>query len=321
MNQWRACLTVVSIVVGLLVAPALADPPVPDPKNTLCPTVQCMRSTNVLDNLDGTFDVTFETFNWFNTTDDGGVNRILFFTGNLKSKLCVGSLSPDAQVDVLGATAPPGWTVVQADTEKVEFAAVATANEIPDIGLCDPAVLGGCFGTNTCGNGLGGFVVKLRPNFPTGGICSWTANWRHLDEFGLDNGDEMNFGSVSWTFGSLIEDYSNAEYPPASFAQNNVDYCARQAQKKAGKYAQTRLKQFGKCNDKINAGKTCDTVKRDQKVTDAQGTLEGAIDDFCTDDAVANIAWCGTTLANLKTCLVNQLNAETDDALAVIYGP
>ena len=39
-----------------------------------------MRVNNVVDNLDGTFDVEFETFNWFNTTSDGGVNRVLFFT-------------------------------------------------------------------------------------------------------------------------------------------------------------------------------------------------------------------------------------------------
>jgi hypothetical protein len=30
----------------LLAGAASADPPVPDPKNTLCPTVQCMRVTN-----------------------------------------------------------------------------------------------------------------------------------------------------------------------------------------------------------------------------------------------------------------------------------
>jgi hypothetical protein len=308
-------------ISAFVVPPTYADPPVPDEDGTVCPTVQCMRATNVLDNLDGTFDVTFETFNWFNTSSDGGVNRLLIFTGNLKSKLCFSEINVGTQVEVLGATAPPGWTVVQADTSKVEFAATSTANEIPDLGLCDASVLGGCFPMNTCGNGLGGFVVKLRPSIPTGLVCSWTANWRHLDEFGIDNGDVMNFGSVSWTFGSLIEDYSNAEYPPSAFAQNNVDDCAKLVQKKAGKFAQTRLKQFSKCNDKINAGKTCDTGKRDQKVTQAQGQLEGVIDDFCTDDAVANVAWCGTTKANLKTCLVSQLTAQTDTALATIYGP
>jgi len=312
----------IPLLLALLAAPAAADPPVPPGDGTTCPTVQCMRATNVLDNLDGTFDITFETFNWFNTVNDEGVNRILFFTGNLKSKFCFGSVNGDAQVEVLGATAPPGWIVVQADTDKVEFASISTTFEIPDVGLCDPAVIGGCFGTNTCGNSLGGFVIKLRPEIPTGLTCSWTANWRHLDAAGLDNGDVMNFGSVSWTFGSLIEDYSNAEYPPASFAQTGVDDCAKQAQKKGAKYAQTRLKQFSKCEDKINAGKTCDTAKRDAKVASAQAKLESTIDAFCpNDDAVANVAWCGTTIANLKTCLVAQLDAQTDAALATIYGP
>jgi hypothetical protein len=320
-NRFRTRLPVLLSLFALFAAPVAADPPVPSPENTLCPTVQCMRVTNTLDNLDGTFDVTFETFNWFNTTTDNGVQRMTIFTGNLKNKVCFGSVNAGKQVEVLGATAPPGWTVVQADSDKVEFVATSSTFEIADVGLCDPAVLGGCFGTNTCGNGLGGFVIKLRPEIPTGLQCSFTANWRHLDEAGLDNGDVMNFGSVSWTFGSLIESYSNAEYPPSSFSQTGVDDCAKQAQKKAGKYAQTRLKQFSKCQDKVNAGKTCDTAKRDAKVASAQTKLESAIDAFCTDDAVGNVAWCGTTIANLKTCLVNQLDAQTDAALASIYGP
>jgi hypothetical protein len=279
-----------------------------------------MRVTNTTDNLDGSFDVEFETFNWFNTTDDGGVNHILFFTGNLISKICSGGIL-DVQAEVLGATAPAGWTVVEADTSMVHFQTTSTASEIPDIGLCDPLVLGGCFGSNTCGNDQQGFVITVRPSIPTGDLCSWTANWRHLDEFGIDNGDVMNFGSVSWTFGSIVEDYSNTAYPPSSFAQNNVDDCAKKAQKKAGKYAQTRLKQFAKCNDAINKGKTCDTAKRDAKVSQAQMKMDEAIDDFCTDDTVANIGWCGTTVANLKTCLLAQLDASTDAALATIYGP
>jgi hypothetical protein len=278
-----------------------------------------MRVTNTVDNGDGTYDVTFETFNWFNTTEDGGVNRILFFTGNLQSKLCTGGVI-DVQADVVGASAPPGWIVVTASINKVEFQTVSTTFEIPDIGLCDPSVIGGCFTGGGCGNDQGGFVITLRPQVPVGDICSWTANWRHLDEFGIDNGDVMNFGSVNWTFGSIVEDYSNTAYPPSSFAQNGVDDCAKQAQKKANKYAQTRLKQFAKCNDKINKGKICDTVKRDQKVDQARLRMEAAIDDFCTEDNVANVAWCGTTKANLKTCLLNQLNDATDDALTAIYG-
>ncbi len=309
------------LALSCFVTSAMADPPVPADDATTCPTVQCMRVTNVLDNLDGTYDVTFETFNWFNATTDDGVNRILFFTGNLKSKTCLGNINVDSQVDVLGATPPPGWTVVQADTDKVEFASTSTSFEIPDIGLCDPSVLGGCFGTNTCGNGLGGFVIRLRPQIPTGLICSWTANWRHLDAFGVDNGDVMNFGSVSWTFGSLIENYSNNEYPPASFAQNGVSSCAKHVQKRAGKYAQGRLKTYGKCLDTISAGKVCDTVKRDAKVAAAQTKLETTIDAYCTDDQVANVAWCGTTVASLKACLIAQLNTQTDAALAAIYGP
>jgi len=301
---------------------ASADPAPPGPGDTACPSVQCMRVTNITDNLDTTYDVRFETFNWFNTTNDGGVNRILFFTGNLKSKICNGMLNVDTQVEVLGASAPPGWSVVQADTAKVEFAANSTTFEIPDLGLCDPTVvLDGCFGTNTCGNGLDGFVITLRPDVPLGDVCSWTANWRHLDENGLDNGDVMNFGSVSWTFGSINEAYSNTEYPPSSFAQNGVGDCAKRAQNKAGRYAQTRLKQFSKCNDLINRGKICDTVKRDQKILMARTKLEMTIDLYCTDNQVANIDWCGTTTANLKTCLVNQLNTSTDAALLAIYGP
>lgn len=296
-----------------------ADPPVPDSGPTVCPTVQCMRVTGTTDNLDGTYDVTFETFNWFNTTEDGGVNHILFFTGNLQSKLCTGGVI-DMQADVVGASAPPGWIVVTASLDKIEFQTVSTTFEIPDVGLCDPAVIGGCFTGGGCGNDQGGFTITLRPQVPVGDICSWTANWRHLDEFGLDNGDVMNFGSVNWTFGSIIEDYSNTAYPPSSFAQNGVDDCAKQVQKKAGKYAQTRLKQFAKCNDKINKGKTCDTVRRDAKVDQARVRMDGAIDDFCTEDNVANVAWCGTTKANLKTCLLNQLNDSTDDALTAIYG-
>lgn len=78
---------------------------------------------------------------------------------------------------------------------------------------------------------------------------------------------------------------------------------------------------FAKCNDAINKGKTCDTAKRDAKVSQAQMKMDEAIDDFCTDDTVANIGWCGTTVANLKTCLLAQLDASTDAALATIYGP
>jgi hypothetical protein len=312
--------TAAATIAVSLAAAAFADPPIPSPKNTLCPTVQCMRVTNEVDNLDGTFTVTFETFNWFNTDDDGGVNRITFFTGNLVSKLCSGG-DIDVQVEVVGATPPPGWTVGQTDINKVEFQAISTANEIPDVDLCDPAVLGGCFTGGGCGNGLGGFTITLRPQVPVGDLCSWTANWRHLDENGLDNGDEMNFGSVSWTFGSILEEYSNAEYPPSSFAQNGVDDCAKKVQKKAVKYAQKRLKAFGKCRDDINKGKDCDEVKRDGKVSQAQQKMDTAIDDFCSNDQVANIAWCGTTVANLKTCLLAELNASTDEALTAIYGP
>ena len=314
-----AAVAVSSLVLATAV---LADPPVPGDDGTVCSTVQCMQVGTSVDNGDGSFDVTFKTFNWFNTINDEGVNRIIFFTGNLKSKLCAGELNAEAQVEVLGATAPPGWIVVQADTDKVEFAAINNTFEIFDRGLCDPLTIGGCFGTDTCGNSLGGFVIKLRPELPTGLLCSWTANWRHLNEAGLDNGDVMNFGSVSWTFGSLIEDYSNQEYPPSSFSQNGTDQCAKQAQKKAAKYAQTRLKQFAKCNDKINKGKPCDTAKRDQKVLDAKNKMDFAIDTFCTDDdQVANVAWCGTTIANLKTCLLAELNESTDATLAAVYGP
>ena len=306
---------------------ALADPPPPPSDPTICPTVQCMRVTDFTDNLDGTFDVELETFNWFNTNPDTGVNTLLFFTGNLRSKICVGGINLlDTQVDVLGATAPPGWTVVQADNDKIEFAATSTAFEIPELDLCDPSVTGGCIngggpGISTCGNEQGGFVMTLRPGVPVGSLCSWTANWRHIDEFGLDNGDVMNFGSLAYTFGSLIEEYSNNAYPPSSFSQNGVDDCAKKAQKKAGKYAQTRLKQYAKCFDKINKGQTCDEAKRDEKVGRAQTKLEEAIDDFCTNDQVANVPWCGTTVANLKTCLVAELDAQTDQALATIYGP
>lgn len=315
--------TAIAVSSLVLATAVLADPPVPGDDGTICSTVQCMKVTSSVDNGNGSFDVTFQTYNWFNTINDEGVNRILFFTGNLKSKTCDGELNVDAQVEVLGATPPPGWLVVQADDDKVEFAATSNTFEIPDIGLCDPLVNpGNCFPTDSCGNSLSGFVITLRPELPTGDLCSWTANWRHLNEAGLDNGDVMNFGSVSWTFGSIVEDYSNQEYPPSSFSQNGVDDCAKQAQKKAAKYAQTRLKQFSKCNDKINKGKPCDTAKRDQKVNDAKVKMDTAIDTFCTsNDQVANVAWCGTTIANLKTCLLSQLNASTDAALANIYGP
>ncbi len=302
---------------------ALADPPTPDDAATICPTVQCMRVNNVGDNLDGTFDVEFETFNWFNTTPDGGVNRVLLFTGNLVSKLCGGGT---IQVDVLGATAPAGWTVVQADAEKVEFQTTSTAFEIPDLDLCDSSVLGGCLngggpGVSTCGNEQGGFIITLRPSIPTGNLCSWTANWRHLDEFGVDNGDVMNFGAMSWTFGSISEDYSNTAYPPSSFAQNGVDDCAKAAQKKATKYGRTRLKETGKCIDRVNKGKVCDEAKRDQKIAKALAKMNDAIDGSCTDAQVENGGWCGTTVASLKTCLESEIDAGVDAAITAIYGP
>lgn len=315
-------LVTASTVGAIMVAASavLADPPVPTPQNTLCPTVQCMRVTGITDNLDGTFAVQFETFNWFDTTPDDGVNRILFFTNTLPSKTCFGG-SPDIQVEVVSAMAPPGWTVAQADNQMVVFEATSTTFEIPDIGLCDPLVLGGCHLTQTCGNALDGFVITLRPQVPTGLICSWVANWRHLDEFGVDNQDVMNFGAVSWTFGSLVEDYSNAEYPPSLFPLTGTGTCARKAQKKAVKYGRTRLKEHGKCRDAINKGSTCDTVRRDDKINRAKTKLEQAIDDNCTDVAVANVGWCATTVAGLKTCLVDEIDDGTDQALNAIYGP
>ncbi len=320
-------LGILSIATALVAASiSFADPPPPPPDPTICPTVQCMRVTDFTDNLDGTFDVEFETFNWFNTNPDTGVNSVLFFTGNFASKVCTGSSVSLAQVDVIGATAPAGWTVVQADNNIVQFATTSTAFEIPELDLCDASVIGGCIngggpGISTCGNEQGGFVITLRPLISTGSICSWTTNWRHLDEFGLDNGDVMNFGALSWTFGSLIEDYSNNGYPPSSFANTDVDDCAKKAQKKAAKYAQTRMKQYAKCFDKVNKGKICDEAKRDAKVDKAKVKLEAAIDSSCIDDQVANIPWCGTTVANVKTCLVAELDTETDAALATIYGP
>jgi len=307
---------------------ALADPPVPPADPTICPTVQCMRVTNFTDNFDGTFDIEFETFNWFNTTPDAGVNTLLFFTGNLNSKACAdGSGIFPTQVEVVGATAPAGWTVASASTDEVRFETTSTAFEIPELDLCDSSVVGGCIngggpGISTCGNDQGGFVLTLRPGIPVGDICSWTGNWRQLDEFGLDNGDIMNFGAVSWTFGSIVETYSNNGYPPSSFPQTGADDCAQKVQKRAAKYALQRLKQFGKCIDKVNKGKTCDEAKRDLKVDKKKIQLEGAIDRFCTSDSqVASIPWCGTTIANLKTCLVAELNTKTDQALATIYGP
>ena len=93
-------------------------------------------------------------------------------------------------------------------------------------------------------------------------------------------------------------------------------------QKKAAKYGSARLKQYAKCRDVTNNGGTCDVLKRDTKVNSAKMKLEKAVDDFCTDDdQVANVAWCGTTIANLKTCLVSQINASTDSAISSIYGP
>jgi hypothetical protein len=320
-----------TVIAGLatlgLASVALADPPPPPENPTICPTVQCMRVTNFTDNFDGTFDVQIQAFNWFNTNPDTGVNTLLFFTGNLRSKVCTDGMTLfDTQVDVIGASAPAGWTVVQADNEKVEFSTTSTASEIADLDLCDPSVTGGCIngggpGISTCGNDQDGFVITLQPGVPVGDLCSWTANWRNLDEFGLDNGDVMNFGSLSYTFGSIVEAYSNNPYPPSSFSQNSVDDCAKKVQKKAGKYAQTRLKQYAKCFDKVNKGQTCDEAKRDDKVDRAKTKLEEAIDDTCSDNQVANVGWCGTTVANLKTCLVSQLDSQTDQALATIYGP
>jgi len=304
------------------------DPPVPSSMPTICPTVQCMRVSGVVDNLDGTFDVTFEAFNWFDTITDGGANKLLMFTGNRFIKSCIGGFNPgDVQVDVLGATAPAGWSVTQADNDKVEFTATSTTFEIPDLDLCDSSVIGGCIngggpGISTCGNDQGGFVVTLRPNIPTGDVCSWTANWRLLDALGADNGDIMNFGSVSWTFGSLIEDYSNVGYPPSSFAQAGVDKCAKIVQKKAAKYAIMRVKQIGKCIDLVNKGKICDEAKRDQKIARAKTKMDDKIDQFCTsDDQVANIPWCGATIAGLKTCLDTQIVSSTDATIAAMYGP
>ncbi len=312
----------------MLSAPALADPPPPPSLPTTCPTVQCMRVNSVIDNFDGTFDVEFETFNWFDTNPDTGVNRLMMFTGNFFNKICIGGSNPgDRQVEVIGASAPAGWTLVRADNTVVVFETTSTAFEIPELDLCDASVIGGCIngggpGISTCGNEQGGFVITLKPNIPTGSICSWTANWRHLDEFGLDNGDVMNFGSVSWTFGSLIEDYSNVGYPPASFGESGVDKCARLVQKKAINYARARLKQTAKCIDSINKGKVCDTVKRDQKINKAKTKMEDKIDQFClTDEQVANIAWCGTTIAGLKTCLDDEIVSTTDAAIAAMYGP
>lgn len=318
-SRFSAAILAVAIAV-LGASSVFADPPVPSPANTTCPTVQCMRVTGITDNFDGSFSVQFETFNWFDTTADTGVNRILFFTNTLPSKTCPGG-SPDIQVEVLGALAPPGWTVVQADNQMVVFQATSTAFEIAEIGLCDPLVLGGCHTTLTCGNNLDGFVITLRPQVPTGLVCSWVGNWRHLDEFGVDNGDVMNFGAVSWTFGSLVEDYSNTPYPPSLFPLTNTGTCARKAQKKATKYGRTRLKEYGKCRDAINKGQTCDTVRRDLKVDLAKTKMEQAIDDNCTDTAVANIGWCGTTVPALKTCLVNQIDAAIDQAILATYGP
>jgi hypothetical protein len=134
MIHLRQGLPAVVAVGSLVLASAVfADPPVPTDDGTSCPTVQCMQVTNTLDNGDGSFDVTFKTYNWFNTINDEGVNRILFFTGNLKSKLCAGELNVDAQVEVLGATPPPGWMVVQADTDKVSSRPSRTF-EIPTSG-------------------------------------------------------------------------------------------------------------------------------------------------------------------------------------------
>ncbi len=328
MQRSRLCgLGILSFAAALAMSSAsFADPPTPPSDPTLCPTVQCMRVTDFTDNLDGTFDVEFETFNWFNTNPDTGVNRVLFFTGNFLSKSCAGSSVTLAQVEVIGASAPAGWTVVEADNDVVEFATTSTVFEIPELDLCDSSVIGGCIngggpGISTCGNEQGGFVITLKPLFSTGDVCAWTTNWRQLDEFGLDNGDVMNFGSLSWGFGSIVEDYSNNGYPPASFANSGVDDCAKKAQKKAAKYAQTRMKQHAKCFDKVNKGKICDEAKRDMKVLKAQTKLEAAIDNFCIDSQVANVPWCGTTVANLKTCLVAELDAETDAALATVYGP
>jgi hypothetical protein len=91
---------------------------------------------------------------------------------------------------------------------------------------------------------------------------------------------------------------------------------------KANKYAQTRLKEFSKCLDKLAKNQVCDTMKRDFKVDKARLKLEAAIDAQCpSDNDVANVAWCGTTKANLKTCLVSQTVSSTEATLTTIYGP
>jgi len=308
----------VGIAALLYAGSVSADPPLPGPTGTVCSTVQCMRVTDVIDVGGGAFDVEFETFNWFDTTTDGGVHKMLFFTTNLVPKTCAGV----TQVEVLGATAPSGWTVVRANNDVVEFEADSPASAIPDVGLCDTTVtVDDCFATNTCGNDQGGFVLTLKPNIPTGFLCSWAANWRHLDENGVDNGDVMNFGSVSWTFGSLLEDYSNTPLPPSQFPATDVDTCAKKTRKAVLKYGQVQLKLNAKCRELVAAGKTCDEVAFQTKIDGYWAKAVLKIDEYCTDDRVANVAWCGTTVASLKTCL----QTETDDAVAAtilaLYGP
>jgi hypothetical protein len=67
----------------------------------------------------------------------------------------------------------------------------------------------------------------------------------------------MNFGSVSWTFGSIVRTIPTGTRP-RRFSQNGVGNCAQEAQKKSA--SARAAKRFAKCNDKINKGKPCDTV-------------------------------------------------------------
>ena len=130
----------------------------------------------------------------------------------------------------------------------------------------------------------------------------------------------MNFGSLGWTFGSIVEDYSNTPFPPVFFPATNPATCAKLARKKATKYSATRVKEYSKCLEKIAKGDVCDTVKRDQKVNNAKTKLEQTIDTTCSNDQIANVNWCGTTIASLKACLVAEIDAATTDTITAIYG-
>ena len=203
-------LTMLSLLLLFSATQAFADPPPPPMIPTGCDPVQCFfvdTTASTISYTPGdTTVISFCVLNWYDSLPNL-ITEVVFQL----------SIPMESQMTLVGSCPPPGWTSSLVGTDSIIYQMDTSmgGGPIAEGFLCDTCAT---MALGSCGNMLCGFEIKVLFVDSADAI---TLNWSHLQN-GFDNGDVMNFGALSWTFGSIIEQYSNAPFHPGYFANNGL---------------------------------------------------------------------------------------------------